>query len=423
MTVTLHTPAPHGTLRAFPSKSEAHRALICAALADAPTQIACDATNDDIDATVDCLCALGADIARTYGGFLVTPINRAPASARLDVRQSGSTLRFLLPVIAALGTTAHVTRRGRLPARPLSPLTSLLCAHGTCITESADGTSEISGRLCGNDFAIAADISSQFISGLLFSLPLLDLDAPCTISLIGQVQSRPYLDMTIATMAAFGVHVREQDATLLIPAHSRYRSPAALTVGGDWSGAAAFACMGAVGKHPISITGIDPQSVQGDRAILSILAQMGADVQIGTDTVTISPAPLHGIKIDATDIPDLVPVLAATAALAQGTTHIVGAARLRTKESDRLNATASVLCALGADVTETEDGLIIVGKPTLSGGTVDTFDDHRIAMTAAVASLGCQSPVTINGAQAVNKSYPTFWEQVSMLCAPDSVIF
>lgn len=423
MIVTLHSPAPDGSLRAFPSKSEAHRCLICAALADTPTHIACDATNDDIDATVSCLCALGASIIRTENGFDVTPIKHAPACADLDVRQSGSTLRFLLPVISALGTHARITRRGRLPRRPLAPQDELLVQHGACICEREDGSLEISGQLSGGAFAIAANISSQFISGLLFALPLLELDTDCTVKLIGQIESRPYIDLTVATLAAFGIDVRKQDGALAVPAHSRYRSPRALTVGGDWSGAAAFACMGAVGKHPITLTGLDAHSVQGDRAVLDVLAQMGADVQIKPNAVTITPAPLHGVEIDASDIPDLVPVLAATAALASGKTHIRGAARLRIKESDRLAATTTVLRTLGADVTETEDGLIIVGKPALSGGCVDSFDDHRIAMTAAVASLGCTSPVSVEGAQAVNKSYPTFWEQLSVLCAPDSVIF
>ncbi len=421
MQVTLHTPAPRGSLRAFPSKSEAHRYLICAALANAPTHVLCDATNDDIDATIRCLCALGAGIARTEQGFLVAPIAHAPAFAQMDARESGSTLRFLLPVIAALGTTAHVTRRGRLPERPLSPLRELLEQNGISLTGRPDGVLEISGKLTGNDFAIPGDVSSQFVSGLLFALPLLDLDAPCTISLIGQVQSRPYIDMTLSVLASFGIGVTEREGVLTVPAHSRYTSPSTLTVGGDWSGAAAFACMGAVGKHPITITGIDPHSVQGDRAILSILAQMGADVQIGMDKVTVSPAPLHGVNIDATDIPDLVPVLAATAALAQGTTRIGGASRLRIKESDRLATTAEVLRTLGADVTETADGLIIVGKHALAGGQVSSFGDHRIAMTAAVASLGCQAPVTIHDAQAIAKSYPTFWEQLSALCSPNSV--
>ena len=423
MTVTLHTPAPRGTLRAFPSKSEAHRYLICAAFADAPTHIACDATNDDIDATVACLCALGADITRTEQGFAVTPIATTPAHADLDVRESGSTLRFLLPVVAALGTHAHIARHGRLPERPLAPLDALLAQNGACILAHEDGILEISGQLSGNDFAIAANISSQFISGLLFALPLLDLPTDCTIRLIGQIESRPYLDMTLGALVAFGISVREQEGVLTIPAHSRYRSPGALTVGGDWSGAAAFACMGAIGTHPITITGLDPHSAQGDRAVLAVLRNMGADVQIAQDGITVAPAPLCGVEIDAANIPDLVPVLAATAALASGTTRISGAARLRIKESDRLATTTAVLRALGADVTQTDDGLLITGRPALTGGDVQAFGDHRIAMTAAVASLGCTAAVTIEGAQAVAKSYPTFWEQMDALSAPDSVKF
>ena len=422
MQVTLRFPAPRGALCAFPSKSETHRLLICAAAADAPTKILCNATNDDIDATVDCLCALGAHIERTPGGFCVTPIAHAPAAATLDVRESGSTLRFLLPVIAALGTTARIQRRGRLPLRPLSPLRELLEQNGALLTDREGGVLEISGKLGGSDFAIPANVSSQFISGLLFALPLLDLPSDCGIRLIGQVESRPYIDMTISALASFGIRVTEKENVLTVPAHSRYLSPGTLCVGGDWSGAAAFACMGAVGKYPLTLTGLDSHSAQGDRAVLSILSQMGADVQLCENAVVVSPAPLRGIDIDATNVPDLVPVLAATAALAQGETRITGAGRLRIKESDRLAATTEVLRTLGADVTETEDGLIIVGKPMLAGGCVQSFGDHRIAMTAAVASLGCQSPVTVDGAQAVAKSYPTFWEQLDALCDQNSVV-
>ena len=373
-----------------------------------------------MDATAECLRALGAQIARTEDGFDIIPITQAPAQADLNVRESGSTLRFLLPVVAALGTHARITRRGRLPERPLAPLDALLTEHGARM-ENAD-VLDVSGQLSGSEYAIAANISSQFISGLLFALPLLNLDADCTVRLIGQIESRPYLDMTLGALATFGIHVREQDGVLTIPAHSRYRSPGNLVVGGDWSGAAAFACMGAAGPHPITLTGLDPHSAQGDRAVLDVLSRMGAQITVTPTDITVTPAPLHGVEIDAANIPDLVPVLAATAALANGTTRITGAARLRIKESDRLATTTAVLRTLGADVTETDDGLIIVGKPTLTGGAVQAFGDHRIAMTAAVASLGCTGTVTIDGAQAVAKSYPTFWEQLSALCEPHSVL-
>ncbi len=417
MQVTLHTPTPRGTLSAFPSKSEAHRYLICAALADAPTQIVCAQTNDDINATVSCLCALGAKITRTECGFWVTPIDHAPGMADLDCSESGSTLRFLLPVICALGTHARLTLHGRLPRRPLSPLHELLCEHGATLSPEGSNPIEISGKLQGANFAIAANVSSQYVSGLLFALPLLDLDTPATVRLIGQVESRPYLDMTIAALATFGIAVQEHDGVLTVPAHSRYIAPSAPVVGGDWSGAAPWLCMGAIGKHALSVRGLDPASTQGDRAILTVLSRMGADVQVdaATQTVTVFPSCLHAIELDASQIPDLVPVIAATAALANGTTRITGAGRLRIKESDRLAAITAVLSALGADVRETDDGLIIIGKPALNGGTVQSFGDHRIAMTAAVASLGCQAPVTIEDAQAVAKSYPTFWEQLDLL--------
>lgn len=424
MQVTLKTPSLRGSLPSFPSKSEAHRYLICAALANAPTHIVCAQTNQDIDATISCLCALGANIRCTSDGFLVTPIQKIPEIANMDCGESGSTLRFLLPVICALGAHARIQMHGRLPARPLSPLYELLVAHGASLSPQGSEVLEVFGKLTGTEFCIAANISSQFISGLLFALPLLDLDTSCTIRLRGQMESRPYIDMTIAALAAFGISITVKEDALIIPAHSSFTSPGTLTVGGDWSGAAPWLCMGALGDHAITLTGPDIASKQGDKAILAVLAQMGAKIRTdaAAKTVTVIPAPLHGIALDASDIPDLVPVIAATAALANGTTCISGAARLRIKESDRLAATTSVLGTLGADITETEDGLIIVGKPELTGGCVDAFGDHRIAMTAAVASLRCTSPVIIDGAQAVAKSYPTFWEQLSLLCDPNSVI-
>lgn len=425
MQVTLHTPAPRGTLPAFPSKSEAHRYLICAALADAPTRIICTQTNDDIDATAACLNALGATVTRTEDGFSVTPIRHAPTVADVDCGESGSTLRFLLPVIAALGTSARMHLHGRLPERPLSPLYELLEQNGVALSAKGSNPLLISGRLSGTQFSIDGGVSSQFISGLLFALPLLDRDTPCSIRLLGRVESRPYLNMTLAALAAFGIPVDEHDGVLTLPAHSHFTSPGTLAVGGDWSGAAPWLCMGAVGKHPVTVTGLDIASGQGDKAILSVLSDMGASVSVDKDarTVTVTPAPLHGIALDASHVPDLVPVIAATAALADGTTCISGAARLRIKESDRLMATATVLGTLGADIRQTDDGLIISGKPTLDGGSVDAFGDHRIAMTAAVASLGCKQPVKLDGAQAVAKSYPTFWEQLSALCTLDSVVF
>lgn len=416
MQVTLHAPAPRGTLPSFPSKSEAHRYLICAALADAPTHIVCAASNDDIDATISCLCALGASISRTADGFDVTPIQKIPDVAALDCGESGSTLRFLLPVICALGTKAQLHLHGRLPARPLSPLDTLLSEHGATISPQGSNPLEVSGKLWGNDFSIAANVSSQFISGLLFALPLLDFDTPATIRLIGQIESRPYLDMTLSALATFGIRVAEQDGVLTIPAHAHFTSPGTLVVGGDWSGAAPWLCMGAIGKHPLTVTGLDTESGQGDKAILSVLSEMGAQIKVQNDQITVTPAPLHGIDLNAAHIPDLVPMIAATAALANGTTRISGAGRLRIKESDRLATTTAVLSSLGTNIRETDDGLVIVGKPALLGGFVDAYGDHRIAMTAAVASLGCQAPVTIEGAQAVAKSYPTFWEQLDLLC-------
>jgi 3-phosphoshikimate 1-carboxyvinyltransferase len=296
----------------------------------------------------------------------------------------------------------------------MSPLTEVLEAHGARLTANADGSLTVSGRLTAGDYEIAANVSSQFVTGLLFALSL--LDAPSTLTLTGEIESAPYIDMTLEALAAFGAAPqREADGRLYRIAGrmaAPLRGPALLLPEGDFSGAAFPLAAGAVGARPVTVRGLDPCTRQGDAAILHLLRRFGADVAWQEDGVTVSPAPLRGITIDARQIPDLVPVLAVIAATAQGTTHITGAARLRLKESDRIATTAALLRALGGKVTENEDGLTVEGSP-LSGGTVDGAGDHRIVMSAAVAALRTAGDVCITGADAVAKSYPTFFSLIT----------
>ncbi len=413
MNRTLYPSAPCGTVKAIASKSAAHRALICAAFADAPTILLCEEINDDMNATARCLCALGATVERVGMTYAVTPIKTLQRGALLDCGESGSTLRFLVPLCGMLGADASFLMHGRLPMRPLSPLREELERCGVTLSEQGANPLITQGTLRETEFAIPADVSSQFISGLLFALAVSGRTG--SIRLLGKLESAPYVDMTVDTLSRFGLPIVRAEDRLILTENGGLRSPGTLTVEGDWSGAAFPLCLGAIGQKPITVTHLDLHSHQGDRAVLDILERFGAKIDRGSDRVTVSPAPLTATDIDASHIPDLVPVLATVAAIAKGTTVISGAARLRIKESDRLCAIRTVLNGLGGEVIETSDGLIIHGKERLTGGTVSSFGDHRIAMSAAIASVVCATPVTVEGAECAAKSYPSFWEDMEGL--------
>lgn len=434
MEKVLHSPRLNGTVRAPSSKSEAHRALITAALAalygggEAVRRIRCTDLNQDIEATARCLSALGAGMERVGEDYLVTPIASLPREALLDCGESGSTLRFLLPVCCALGGTAGAPEgftvsllgHGRLPERPLSPLYEELVDHGAVMSPMGSNPLVVQGKIASGDYTVDGGVSSQFISGLLFALPLLQGNSTLTVT--GRIESAPYVGMTVdaidrvtgalhGELPSFGVTGRDGHPT----------SPAQTDtppVGGDWSGAAFFITAGVLGEDgsSITLTGLDPRSRQGDRAIVDILRGMGGHIEWdGRGALTAFPSRLRGGVIDAAQVPDLVPILAVAASVAEGETRIVGAARLRLKESDRLRTVSDMISALGGCITETPDGLVIRGVPRLGGGQVCAAGDHRIAMSGAVAALVCDREVAIIGAESVAKSYPAFWEEFERL--------
>lgn len=406
-------PGPRaGVIQIPASKSQAHRMLICAALSREPSRLILDGFSADIEATMQCLEALGARCEETANGLSVTPVGVCPAQARLDVGESGSTLRFLLPVLGALGVQAEIRMHGRLPERPLSPLWEVLEAHGMRLQQ--DGTIlHTDGQLIAGDYSLPGNVSSQFISGLLFALPLLGGNSTLTVT--GALQSARYVSMTEQALAEAGILTKKDGPVWQIGGGQRYASPAVQTVEGDWSNAAFFLCMGALSATGVTVTGLNSTSLQADRAITEILVRFGAELTVSEDAVTVRRGVLHGITLDAGPIPDLVPVVSCLAALCDGATRVENAARLRLKESDRLQTTAALLSALGGSVRELPDGLIISGRGRLSGGTADTCGDHRIAMSAAMAACGCEGPVTVSGSECVAKSYPAFWEDFASL--------
>ena len=397
MKVTIHPSGLAGTIEAIASKSQAHRLLICAALADRPTRIRCSALSRDIEATAGCLRGLGAAVDYTEGTFLVRPLSERPAGAAVDADESGSTLRFLLPVVCALGIPTEFHLGGRLPERPLSPLWEELERHGALLSRPAPDRLRAEGSFRGGEFTLAANVSSQFISGLLFALPCLPEGG--SIRLTGTLESASYLEMTLRALERFGVHVTCGENGYTVPGGPGFRSPGEAAVEGDWSNAAFWICADRILGGTLSITGLDPGSPQGDRAVERESLRVAAGSAV----------------VDCRDIPDLLPVLAVLASVSPGQTRFVNAGRLRLKESDRLAAVSALLTALGGQVRELEDGLIVTGVPKLRGGEVSSFGDHRIAMSAAVAALACREPVILHGAEAVNKSYPAFWEDYRRL--------
>ncbi len=405
------TPAQlSGTIPAIASKSDAHRLLILAALSHGETLLKMEQRSEDIDATISCLRALGALIEILPDGVVVRGIEQVNENPLLDCGESGSTFRFLLPVACALCEHARFTGSGRLPERPIGELMHVMQSHGVAFSAERLPFAT-TGRLAGGDFSLPGNVSSQYLTGLLLALPLTQLD--CTISLTTRLESAAYVDITLHALKRFSVQVRVEDSIYAVSGGQTIQSPGECRVDGDWSNAAFFLAAGALGK-PVTVTGLSLDSPQGDKAILNALRKFGATVETTTDTITVSPAELAGCVIDVGETPDLLPILAVLGACASGETRLVNAARLRLKESDRLASVSAMLRALGGTVTEQPDALMITGG-ALSGGTVDSVRDHRIAMSAAIAATRCVNEVSILGADAVKKSYPAFYRDYNQL--------
>lgn len=390
MIATVYPSKLCGSVRVPASKSMAHRMLIAAALADKPTKIEISALNKDIDATMACLTALGAEIYPDGSIWNIKPIASVSENPVLDCGESGSTLRFLLPVAAALGAEAQFIGRGRLPERPNIALTDAMKLHGADV-DSDLLPMHISKGMTGGIWTLPGNISSQYITGLLFALPLLSEDSE--IRLTTKLESASYVEMTLQAIRQFGIHVEIAESGWRIPGNQKYISPGELSVEGDWSAAAFWMAANAMGAS-IQLEGLNPETTQGDRAVEFLVGQK---------------------KINAENTPDLVPALAVAAAVLPQKTVVTGAARLRIKESDRLAAIADMLAAIGGKTEITEDGLIIESVPSFTGGRVNGVNDHRIVMAAAIAATKSSGPVVITDAQAIEKSYPGFFRDFKAL--------
>lgn len=397
-------PSPlSGRVNIPPSKSAAHRNIICAALSQGRSVISPVCHSEDIDATISACKALGAVITEEDNAFIIEGIDKSNLVGKrvtIDCRESGSTLRFMIPIAAALGVKATFIGHGRLPNRPITPITEAISNKGVvCSGDSLPLT--VSGKLLNGEYLISGDVSSQYLTGLLFAIGL----NGGTVRLTTPLESAGYVKLTIEILKCFGVAVYEKNG--VYSAKGQF-SPTNAKIEGDWSQACFYLAAGALGGE-LELSGLNFNSSQGDIKAIELFKGFGANITVKDNILYVKSGELKGQNIDCSQIPDMVPALAVTAALSQGKTTIFGGSRLRLKETDRIKTVIAGLAAMGITATETPDGMIITGgKPT--GGTVDGSGDHRIVMAFSILAAFCDDSTKINGYTSVNKSYPNFFE-------------
>ena len=402
-----------GSVSAPLSKSEFHRVLICSALSDRETAISCTGNRafqlpDDIKATISCLESLGAKITVLSDSVTVTPIDRTAVPERpvLDCKSSAATLRFLIPGACALNCSPSFTGSALLARRPVADILSCLSDHGIVFTGDRLPFSAC-GEMTGGEFFIPGNISSQYLSGLLMALPIME---PSSVTVTTDLYSSGYVSVTRQVMSGFGVDISCEGRKYMLSSERGYMSPSWLNVGGDWSGAAVLLTAGLIcGNSAISVDGLDIFSEQADKAIISILNSMRGTCAIGNE-ISTRYGHLRGAEIDMNENPDLFPILAVAASVAEGTSRFTGVERLRVKESDRIDSVISLVTSLGGNAVFCDGDVIIRGVPSLKGGIIDTFSDHRIAMAGVIAAAASREGAVIKGAECISKSWPDFLE-------------
>ena len=410
------TPCPlSGEVTVPPSKSAAHRNIICAALTSGESVVSPACHSEDIDATIGCVKSLGATVNEKNNAFYIIGINRDEVlnkEVTLDCGESGSTLRFMIPIAAALGANATFIGHGRLPLRPITALTDILSANSVvCSSEKLPLT--IKGKLDVNNYPISGNISSQYLTGLLFAIGINGGTAKLTTPL----QSAGYIDLTMKIMSNFGVKITENNG---VYSASGDFSTTNTVIEGDWSQACFFLSAGALWGE-IKIKGRDFDSPQGDMSVTELYKNFGTEIEKKETYLFVKSNKLNAIEIDCSQIPDAVPALAIVAAMSQGKTKIYGGERLRIKETDRIKTVVDGLTAMGIKVEELEYGMIITGgKP--KGSRVLGTGDHRIVMAFSVLAAYAEGETVIEGYKAINKSYPLFFQDFKKLGGKANVI-
>lgn len=411
-----------GKIRVPPSKSASHRALICAALADGTSRIHNIRQSKDILATVQAMKAAGAEFEFNGDSVVVTGIGGKTNVKNADIycNESGSTLRFIIPICCALGINAQYFGKGKLPSRPITPYLTEFVDHGVSFDYQGTMPFRTSGRLFGGKFYIDGGISSQFITGLLLALPLVNGESEIHIN--GRLESKPYIDITIDVLKQFSIKVFQTEYGYKVSGGQRFK-PCDFTVEADFSQAAFFLVASALKGNKIECTGLNLSSVQGDKHIIDILRSCGAEIKADNSSISVCADTLSPFKVSAADIPDLVPALCVLGAACRGKSEISDIERLRIKESDRVASSIALVNSLGGKAYEQSGKIIIEGNgEKLSGGTIDSFNDHRIAMAAAVAACICRSDAIIKNCEAVNKSYPCFYEDYNKIGGKANVV-
>ena len=401
----------HGCAVAPASKSEAHRRIICAGLSGKETVLTGFASSADTKATLKCIKALGAQVSLEGDRLSLQAGERKGFMLPLmDCGESGSTLRFFVPIAMALTGGGVFRMRGRLGQRPMDVYRDLFVPQGCSwhMGSGADGAAElhVAGRLTAGSYVLPGNVSSQFVSGLMFALPL--LAGTSTLTVEPPVESASYIRMTVEALTMSGIVLKETAPFVWeIPGGQQY-GPVPGRLSGDYSQAAVLLCMAALG-HDVNVTGLAKQTTQGDRAVLAHLQALGVQVEETEEEIRVIGGALHGATLDVRDCPDIAPILALVCQMAEGESRLTGCGRLRLKECDRLTATVDMLSALGGDIRAEGDDMVIHGVEKLRGGvTVDAHSDHRMVMLASAAALCCAEPVTVPEVEALDKSWPDY---------------
>ena len=403
-----------GKVKVPPSKSMAHRAIICASLANGKSRIDNIEYSKDIEATIKAMQSLGTSIEK-YDDYVLVDGSTTYSSqdSFIDCEESGSTLRFMVPISIVKENRVHFVGTGNLGKRPLTTFYEIFEKQNIGYMYKDDVLDlSIGGVLKSGDFSIPGNISSQFITGLLFALPL--LDGGSTITVTSPLESKGYIDLTLQMLESYGIHIYHQNYQIFEISGNQQYQPNNYRVEADFSQAAFYLVAGAIGND-VTLLDLNLESMQGDKETLSILERMGATIHKTNDGIKVISNGLYGTTIDASQCPDVIPVLSVACSLANGKSEIINASRLRIKECDRIEATTSQLQVLGAHITELKEGMKIEGVEILHGGNCKSYDDHRIAMMLAIAATICQEEVIIDNKECVQKSYPSFWEDYQML--------
>lgn len=412
--VAINSSILKGEINIPPSKSMCHRAIICAGLSEGISNVKNVVFSKDIDATIDAMNSLGVNIEKNNNDLVIKGNGDLEVvNSNINCEESGSTLRFLIPLVSLMSKSVTFEGKGKLIERPLDPYYEIF-KNQKIDYKNVKGNLPltINGQLKSGEYKIKGDISSQFISGLLFTLPILNGDSKVIITT--ELESKPYVDLTLDILKRFSIDVINKNyKEFIIKGNQKYKA-IDYSVEGDFSQAAFWLAAGILGAD-VSCSGLNMDSLQGDKSIIKIIKAMGGRIQIENDKVKALSCKIKSTVIDASQCPDLVPILTVLAALSEGKTEIINAARLRIKECDRLTAIRTELNKLGANIEEKPDGLVILGKENLKGGIVNSWNDHRIAMALAVASIKCTTPVTIEDSLCVRKSYPDFWNDFKKL--------